>query len=317
MIRTIYPDAILSKTAVKTTVKSYPFSTNGTAIVDIGWMAVAFKAKESLLPLLAKGENVSGAYEVKEGKTEPPKRYDDATLVAAMKSAGKDLADEELRKILADPKIEGIGTEATRSDIIETLVRRGYAERKGKAFYATDKGIQLIHNIPVTDMLSPEFTARMEQKLSAIADGTLDYAAFLDEVMSQTRSWCEAVENIKAAPSAMPSVRKSMYCAPPLEEESSKSSTAKKTSALGKCPMCGNDVVRGRFGFVCNGHPGCKFAISGTILSHKMSDANVKALLSKGKTPVIKGFVSTKTGKSFDAYLSLDEADGSIKFIFP
>ena len=315
LIRTIYPDAMLTKTVVETTVKLYDFTTIGTAIINAGWMAVAHKPKESLIPLLSKGNSVSGAYEVKEGKTEPPKRFDDASLIAAMKSAGKDLEDKELRKILADPKNEGIGTEATRSEIIETLLRRGYVERKGKCFHVTDKGLNLIHNIPVTDMLSPEFTAKMEQKLSSIADGTLDYSMFLDEIMNQTRTWCDAVEHI-AAPAAKGAAKKSRYGAPPIEENEEKPKAGKKTATLGECPMCGKKIIRGRFGYYCSGHPGCRFAVNATILSHRMSDANIRALLSKGKTPIIKDFVS-KNGKKFEAHLTLDAADGSIKFVFP
>ena len=123
---------------------------------------MAVTSRETRLPALKAGEHVTGKYESKGGKTEPPKRYDDAALVAAMRTAGKDLEGEELRKILSDPKVEGIGTEATRADIIETLVRRKYAERTGKSFVVTENVMQLLNQLPAIDILSPEFASRID-----------------------------------------------------------------------------------------------------------------------------------------------------------
>lgn len=317
VIRTIYPDATLSNTTVATDVKGYLFLSKGTAIIDPGWMAVAYKSRETLLPALKTGEHVTGKYENKEGKTEPPKRYDDASLVAAMRTAGKDLEDEELRKILSDPKVEGIGTEATRADIIETLVRRKYAERTGKSFVVTEKGMQLLNQLPAIDMLSPEFTARMEQKLSAIENGTLAYDDFLREVTHQTKEWCAAVDALKVP---TPKTSSGMtYCAPPLDEDELSSAIPAKPKgpqAIGNCPMCGQPVLSSRKGYFCKGQPDCRFAIGKTICSHAITDGEVKALLTKGKTRLIKDFVSKKTGNSFSARLTLDDSDGSIHFSY-
>lgn len=320
LIRTIYPEAILSNTTISTDVKGFIFLSKGTAIVEPGWMAVAYKSKETLLPAVKSGDHVTGVYENKEGKTEPPKRYDDATLVAAMRTAGKDLEDQELRKILADPKVEGIGTEATRADIIETLVRRKYAERRGKSFYVTDKGLQLLEQLPAIDMLSPEFTARMEQKLSAIADGSLNYNDFLDEVIQQTREWCAAVDALKVSAPAAAST-KTTYCAPPLDEEelagaSSPKSKTSKIKEVGVCPMCGQSVLSGKKGYFCKNQEDCRFGIGKVICSHTLTDSEVKTLLSKGKTALIKNFVSKKSGKEFSAHLVLDDSDGSVHFSF-
>lgn len=318
IIRTIYPNATLSSTTISTDVVGYLFRSKGTAIVDPGWMAVAYKSKETLLPALKNGEHVSGVYENKEGKTEPPKRYDDATLVAAMRTAGKDLEDEELRKILSDPKVEGIGTEATRADIIETLVRRKYAERVGKSFFVTKKGMELLEYLPAIDMLSPEFTAKMEQKLSAIADGTMDYNAFIDEIIRQTKAWCAAVDSLSVAPSVPKTVT---YCAPPLDSEELTSSepAAKKTvrkKSVGACPMCGNQVLATKNGYFCKNQPDCRFSIVKRFCGHTMKDAEVKTLLEQGKSPFITDFYSKKKDKVFSAYLVLDDSDGSIHFSY-
>lgn len=336
LIRTIYPDAIIEKTSVVTTVDGrYDFQSNGTTIVDPGWLAVNVKTKETILPALTMGTSYPGTYEGKETKTEPPKRYDDGSLVKAMKTAGKDLDDAEFRAILADPDVEGIGTDATRAEIIETLLRRGYIERKGKTFYATQKGIDLIHNIPVPDMMSPEFTARMEQNLSKIEKGTLPYPDFLEQVYEQTRDWSSQIAKCKGngGLTTTGTSKRVSLTAPtfgdddggfvPVKKRTSTTkkksgTTTKKTAAASsdmECPMCGNKILRGPKGWYCSNHE-CKFQIYGTILSHELTDKEVTALLEKGQTSVIRDFVSRKTGKSFSARLTLDSVSGNINFAF-
>jgi len=337
LIRTIYLDAVIEKTSVVTTVDGkYDFQSSGTTIVDPGWLAVSVKAKETILPALTMGSSYLGTYEGKETKTEPPKRYDDGSLVKAMKTAGKDLDDAEFRAILADPDVEGIGTDATRAEIIETLLRRGYIERKGKTFYATQKGTDLIHNIPVPDMMSPEFTARMEQNLSKIEKGTLSYSDFLKQVYEQTRDWSNQIAKCKGSGglTAAGTAKRVSLAAPafgdgddggfaPAKKRTSTAKkpsemTAKKTTATSgdmECPVCKNKILHGPKGWYCSNRE-CKFQIFGTMLSHELTEKEIAALLKKGQTSVIKDFVSKKTGKPFSARLTLDWANGNIGFAF-
>lgn len=336
LIRTIYPDAKLSKTIVETTVNGYPFQTTGTAVLDLGWMAVAYKSKETLLPALHKGEHVDGKYTLKEGKTSPPARYDDASLVAMMKSAGKTLEDDELRKVLADPDVEGIGTDATRAEIIETLIKRGYAERRGKAFYITDKGTWLIEHLPPLDMLSAAFTARMEQNLSLIEKGKLDYANFIREIEEQAKNWCHMIEtagNIAAAKKT-PSQSTATYGAPPLDFGTKKANSgSRKTQQVSKepakttntsprrpqkipgmkCPLCGMEIAANERMWGCTG---CQFKVSRSILSHSLSDQEFADIINRGRTATIRDFVSKKTGKKFSAYLYLEPDTGNVQFKF-
>ena len=137
VIRMIYEDAIVENTTVTTTVNGENFISKGTVVAVAGWMAVEHKTKEELLPALSKSEEVAAAFKTSEGETKPPARYTDKTILAAMKSAGKDLEDAELKKILADPSVNGIGTDATRAEILKTLTAREYIFRKGKTIYAT------------------------------------------------------------------------------------------------------------------------------------------------------------------------------------
>lgn len=105
----------------------------------------------------------------------------------------------------------------------------------------------------------------------------------------------------------------SEYCAmPPLDTATSKRATPK---SLGKCPMCGNEVQSTKYGYACT-QSECRFSIAGTICSHKVTDKDVRALLSKGKAGPFKNFVSKKTGRNFTACLELDEAEGKINFLF-
>ena len=332
LIRTIYPKAVMEKTTVVTTVdKKYDFTSNGSVIIEAGWLAVNVKTKENFLPALAMGAVYPGTYEGKETQTKPPERYNDGSLVRAMKAAGKDLSDAEFRAILSDPKVEGIGTDATRAEIVETLVRRGYATREKKYFYATDKGINLIHSIPVPDMLSPEFTARMEQNLAKIEHGELEYEEFLETIKKQAREWCDIIKNSTggalkvSSSSGGASVSTSSFGAPPMDEDeedspvpkhrtTSKPTTKKATKEL-LCPVCGSPLRKGPKAWNCTSDS-CDFHIFLSMLSHTLTDKEVSALISKGKTPVINNFVSKKTGKTFSASLKLDPADNSISFSF-
>src|SRR5699024_9995538 len=126
-------------------------------------------------------EIVDGKYKLEEKETQPPKRYTDKTLLAAMVSAGKSLTDEDFKKILSDGEDGGIGTPATRAAIIETLIKRGYIERSGKNLSATAKGISLIDMLPIPEVKSPELTARWEQRLRKIEKGEESLPIFIDD----------------------------------------------------------------------------------------------------------------------------------------
>ena len=115
------------------------------------------------------------------------------TMLAAMISAGKDLEDEELKKILADPSVAGIGTPATRDAIIETLLKRGYAARSKKTLSATDKGIGLIQGLTVESVKSPALTAKWEKRLHEIERGNEDAAAFKSDIEKTVAVWCREI----------------------------------------------------------------------------------------------------------------------------
>src|SRR6185436_12511172 len=164
------------------------FRARGVRVVDPGWTVLypkkgeksdkADKAKgeddaevEQEMPLFEKGESGPHEPSLKQGQTRPPRSFDENTLRAAMETAGKQIEDEELREAM---KEKGLGTPATRAQIIETLLHRGYIERDKKRLSATDLGRFLVYLIQDEALKSPEMTGEWEAKLKAIEQGRLD-----------------------------------------------------------------------------------------------------------------------------------------------
>lgn len=303
----LYGSAVLNRTTIVTDVSGEEFNTSGTSIKDAGYMAVTGADKEAIIPHLTKGEIVDGKYEKKSKMTEPPKRYTDKTILSAMIGAGKEIDDEELKKILsdsADPSKGGIGTPATRDAILETLIARGYARRAGKSIFATDKGVALIQTLPVKAVKSPEMTARWEQRLRLIEAGKESAAAFQADIEKITGEWCNEISAMTTTHSA--------HVAP----SALKGGEDKKSPTMScSCPICGKPMVKQNWGYGCSGYrDGCKFSI-GTICGKKLTSAQVNKLLSTKDSGLIKGFVSKNSGKKFDAHLVLTD-DNRVTFRF-
>lgn len=294
VIMMLYGKAELENTKVITNVNGEDFVSNGKMVKDAQWMLVDAKSKDELLPTLAKGDTVKGTYKLNEKMTEPPKRYTDKTLLSAMLNAGKELDDDELKKLMASGTVNGIGTEATRANIIETLIKRGYAERDKKTIFATERGIQAIQALPIKEMKSAELTAMWELRLNKIAEGKDTLDSFLKDMEELIKKWVKELdENVKKGDIEL-------------------TTTA---PVLGTCPKCGKSVIKMKWGYGCTGYKdGCKFAISAEIAHKKLTEANVKKLLTKGSTGTIKGFKSA-AGKSFDAELVFD-SDSKVIFGF-
>lgn len=193
MLAAFYPACDYDATRIVTQVGEHRFRTNGKVIVRNGWHDVPPlekppKAKkntnngeeeEGQLPPLQKGDRRTARDAViKEDQTKPPAPHTDASLLAAMETAGKDLEDEELVRQM---KGSGIGTPATRAAIIERLLKVGYAARRGKTLNATDKGMLLIDVMP-REIASPELTGRWELALHEITDGKQDPERFMDGI---------------------------------------------------------------------------------------------------------------------------------------
>jgi len=198
LIRIAHPAAEVLKTKVITDVDGYKFKSSGDSIINEGWFKVdAMPKKSDVIPPLSVGDAVTGQFSVKEGKTEPPKRYTDKTLIGAMESAGKEIEDEEARMLM---KGSGIGTPATRASIIETLMRRGFAKREKKSIVPTESGIALITWLPIETLKSPAMTGEMEKRLYGIEHSTENPVAVLRAIENSVLDWCAQLRQLPIPP---------------------------------------------------------------------------------------------------------------------
>ena len=241
MLAAFYPACDYDATKIITQVGEHSFRTTGRVIVNNGWhdvppMEKPPKAKkktkpddesESPLPPLQEGDTrqVKGSA-IREDVTKPPAPHTDASLLAAMETAGKELDDEELARQM---KGSGIGTPATRAAIIERLLHVGYAQRRGKTLLATDKGVKLIDVVP-NELSSPELTGRWELALHDITDGKQDPERFMDGIARMSSFLVDYAKESSAA-----------VVFPQEERTKGKGKTRISMKALSGavCPVCG------------------------------------------------------------------------------
>ena len=190
-IAVFYPPCKVSNTTVLGQVEKLEFKTSGKQIIDPGWRIVyagndtsTKKEDDKVLPLFEKGEEGPHAPFLHEGKTSPPKHFTEATLLRSMETAGKLVDNEDMREVM---KENGIGRPSTRANIIETLFKRKYIERKKKNIHATSLGIHLIGTIKNDLLKSPELTGQWENKLRQIERGQYTSNEFKSELYLMIR----------------------------------------------------------------------------------------------------------------------------------
>lgn len=255
-------------------------------------------------------------YELKEGKTSPPKRYTSGSMVLAMENAGQLIEDEELREQI---KGSGIGTSATRAEIIRKLVRIGYLNLNQKTQILSPERLgEMVYEVvamTVPALLNPKMSASWEKGLDGITNGTVvmeDYRAKLEQfIRTETISMKDQDLRVPLAEKISPFAGKN-----------GKGMGARRKIGA-KCPLCGGDIGTTSFGFGCSNYKkddpdSCKFSI-GKIAEKELTEEQVLELLNNGKTGTIRGFKS-KSGKKFDACLMLDRDENGkvtgIKFDF-
>lgn len=293
--------AQLDKVRITTTIspnatesRAYNFITTGTTILEAEWMDVVGngKQKEGMLPELKEGQQVAAAPELAEKVTQPPKRYTEGELIKAMMTAGKILEDKDLREILASQEVQGIGTEATRAGIIESLVHRKFISREGKSIKATEKGIALIDALPeeLESLKSPIITAQWEQRLEKIEKGTDTKEAFIQDMRQQIAEWCSNLK--KAAP-----------------EKNSKDLLDYE------CPLCGEKLRKTKLGYGCSGYPDCQFMLWKKQYGTEIPDQALEELLKYGTTKKMLTFQKKDKKGTYRAALTLK--DGKVELKFP
>src|SRR5437762_5967933 len=204
-ISVFFPAAQFEVTTRITRVEKDVFRTDGKIITDPGWLAVYGleaamnddESGESLVPISPNEPAKVLQVEVKQSETKPPARFNEATLLSAMESAGKLVEDEELREAM---RANGLGTPATRAAIIEGLIFQEYVRRQGRELIATAKGmalITLLRGIGVSALCSPEMTGEWEHKLKRIQEGEMKRKEFMGRMRDFTREIVEKAKNFE------------------------------------------------------------------------------------------------------------------------
>lgn len=264
----------------------HTYTAKGKIVENVGWKAYNEKEQtDKVLPELADGDELKvTSSEIKEGTTKPPSHFTEDSLLSAMEVAGaKEMPDDAERK--------GLGTPATRADIIEKLIATGFVERKKAkktvSLIPAHSGVSLITVLP-EQLQSPLLTAEWEHKLKMVEHGELDADAFMAEISLMVSELVKTYSVIKGAEVLFPSGR----------------------DVIGKCPRCGGDVTESKKGFFCETND-CRFGLwrDNKFLTGKkitMTKKMAATLLKDGKIPV-KGIYSEKTGKTYDAMLVLSD----------
>ena len=302
-----HPDAVFENTRVETTVAvlidgaegGYVFRTRGKLMLVPGWRGVYEApaedaaqprgdddeaAPEQRLPLLEQGEQVRIERIASARKeTKPPRRYSDASLLAAKETAGKLVDDDEQREAMKD---SGIGTPATRSAIIERLIQVAYLERDGRALVATEKGLNVVRLLNHHALTSPGLTGSWEHRLGKIERGEDSRKQFMSDIAGFARDTVQELdESLKGV--RIPRAR------------------------LGPCPVCGHEIVENRKGYSCwsREDPGCGFVIWKSKAGKTLPLAVARELIKTGYTArPVTGFRG-RSGRTFRARLALGQTE--------
>ena len=308
-----HPPARYARTTVVTDVQGETFRTRGRVTLEIGWRGVyealaddaprqpdeEDEPQRGELPPLQQDQSVSCLrVESDQRATRPPPRYTEATLLSAMETAGKLVADEASREAMKDG---GLGTPATRAETIETLIRREYVERIGKDLTPTPKGMQVIALLGPHPLTSPELTGAWEKRLNEIAEGSADRPRFMAGIADLTR---QTVEQIAA-----------------LETGDMRPARVE----LGPCPRCGaqtgsiireNSKAYGCTSWKSKEEPGCGFVIWKKLAGRTLTPEIARQLIEQRRTDEVLGGFRSKAGKQFRARLLLD-AEDKVAFDMP
>lgn len=288
-----YPHAVFEVTKRLTTIsheaESDTFRTDGKVLVDLGWLAVYGRSlgvaagKDELVPV-QQGEDAKVNEVHREDKsTNPPARYNEATLLSAMEGAGKLLDNDELREAMSE---RGLGTPATRASIIEGLIRQKYVAREARELYASGKGLRLIdllEDMKVEPLISPSMTGDWEAKLRQMEQGQLTRPVFMKEITDFTEDMVGRA-------------RKHM------EEMVNRPFPDLACT----CPNCGATALRTTDATYECREPECTFKISKYIAGKELTSEEATTLFTSKFLEEQDGFIS-RFNKPFSAALELKQ----------
>lgn len=290
-------DYITTKTTVITQVNTHLFRSTGIVEKQKGWKEISELVHSSIpiseiLPDLTTGEQVSGRdYKIIEKQTTPPPRYNFGSLLLAMETAGKQLTDKELEQVLME--CAGLGTSATRSEIIEKLLQYEYISRKGKTLYPTEQGIEYISVLSGHNIISPELTAVWEKKLKEVETGVITYEQFYNAMIRYITSEVNSLLTLNPI--------------------------GRYHKLIGKCPKCNRGFYSYDSFYACEGYfikqgeeRACTFGLPKKFGSKALTETDVKSLISGHPTRPKE--YTWKNGQKSKRSLILDTSTYKIAF---
>ncbi len=294
-------DCVAEKNEIKIKVGEFEeFTLKGTVILEKGWTKYDdYTKKDKILPPLEIGDDVNICFKPCEKETNPPKHYTIETLNNYLKNPFKEdkqnleteSDEEEYRAIFEGLEL---GTEATRTGIIDNALKSNYIQLKKDVYTILPDGEFLIESLARMGISMDKYkTSELGQALKKVFRGEI-----------------EIKDSVTLAQKEIFAVFDKPQVKPELDTDDGFIG-----DAVGNCPLCGNPVVRTRYGYACSGYrDGCKFSVNNVICGRTISLSNMKQLLKTGRTSKIEGFISKRTGKSFSAYLKLENGKAVFDF---
>ncbi|MDP2882860.1 MAG: DNA topoisomerase III [Azonexus sp.] len=280
-----FPAAEYLVTTRITRVEGHPFKTEGKVLVNPGWLAVHGKEGQdgdegNLVAVDAKEKVKTAEVTVKANATKPPPRYSEATLLSAMEGAGKMVDDEELKAAMAG---RGLGTPATRAQIIENLIGEQYMHREGRELIPTAKAFSLmtlLNGLGINELTQPELTGDWEWKLGRIEKGEFTRDEFMREIAEMTRHMVERAKHYEA--DTIP---------------------GDFGVLTAKCPRCGGEIRETYKKFQCGG---CDYSLWKIVAGRQFEPAEIDTLITEGQIGPLTGF-RNKMGRTFAAAIKLND----------
>lgn len=317
-----YPAAEFEKITFVMTGQGEEFHGSVSRLVSDGYLAVAgYEEKEGVEDAFKVADALSGVepagFEMRQGKSKPPQRYTTGSMILAMENAGNLIEDPELREQI---KSSGIGTSATRAEVIAKLERNQYikVEKKNQVISPAPLGeviYDILHNA-VPNILNPKYTASWEKGLQGIVDGNVTKDYYLGKIYGYVRNGVNEMKQkdytkeISEAIAALKDIYPNM-----------KGGSAGPAESSLKCPICGNPILHNNKGFYCKGYKeGCKFSVYDTICKKQITEDILGGMIDtwesfgddsgeSAETKELSGFKS-KAGKTFSAKLKLKKEPG-------
>jgi DNA topoisomerase III len=288
-----YPPAEYLLTTRITRVAGEPFKTEGKVLVSPGWLTVYGKEAQAdsdptLAAVKANEKVATQEIRVVANQTKPPARFTEATLLSAMEGAGKLIDDDELREAMRE---KGLGTPATRAQIIEGLILEKYVLREGRELQPTAKAFSLmtlLHGLGIPELFSPELTAEWEFKLSQMEHGKLKREQFMREIVKMTRHLVGQAKNYE-----------------------SDTIPGDFATLSARCPKCGGEIHENYKKMQCQS---CDFGFWKIVAGRQFDAAEADTLLTQREVGPLEGFRS-KLGRPFAAKLKLNDAN-EVQFDF-